>query len=136
MSWEFSFATRLHMTETSSGFYVPAMFSVADREVRVDGYFDVGAAYCVIPREAGEKLGLDIETGEASALRTGTGLMPGYLHYTVLSVGDLIFEDVPTFVAKYPDFDRCLLGRAGWLQKVRLNLVTYDGAIYLNLYDQ
>ena len=62
--------------------------------------------------------------------------MLGYLHYTTLTIGELAFEDVPICVAKYRGFDRILLGCAGWLQKVRLNLVVYEDSLYLNPHDQ
>ncbi len=43
---------------------------------------------------------------------------------------------VPNCVAKYPEFDRCLLGRGGWLQSVRFGLVAYDDHLFLSLYDE
>ncbi|HMV51278.1 MAG TPA: retropepsin-like aspartic protease [Blastocatellia bacterium] len=136
MSWNFSFSNRVQIREDAAGLCASATLSVAGAQIQVDGYLDVGAAYCVIPRDAGERLGLDVEAGEATNLRTGMGPIQGYLHYAVLTVGDLVFEDVPVFVAKYPGFDRCLLGRAGWLQRVRMNLVTYDNFLYLDLHGQ
>jgi hypothetical protein len=136
MSWEFSFSTRLHLAEDESGLFVPVTFSSAGEEVELKGYFDTGSKFCVIPRWAGESLGLDIETGQAISLRTGGGPMPVYLHYVSLTIGDLFFEDVPICVAKYRDFDRCMVGRAGWFQKVRLNLVPYDEHLFLNLHGQ
>ena len=44
--------------------------------------------------------------------------------------------DVPFCIAKYPDFDRCLLGRGGWLQKVRFGLVTYEDQLFLGRYGE
>jgi len=136
MRWEFSFATRLHLNEDQLGIYVSVTLSAAGQDVQVDGYIDTGAAYCVVPREVGERLGLDVESGEPTTLRTGIGPMPSYLHYATMAIGDLIFDDVPVCVAKYPGLDRCLIGRAGWLQKVRMNLITYDDALYLDLHNQ
>jgi predicted aspartyl protease len=136
MSWEFSFSTRLHLSEDHLGLRLPFVLSVGGQEVRVEAYFDTGSTYCVVPREAGERLGLDVEAGTLTTLRTGGGPMPGYLHYVNLTIGDLIFEDVPLCVEKYQGLDRCLLGRAGWLQKVRLGMSTYDEQLYLNPHGQ
>ncbi len=136
MSWNFSFSTPIHLDEDESGIYVTALLSVAGREVEINGYLDTGAAYCVIPRWAGERLGLNVESGQSITMRTGGGPMPTYLHYATITISTLTFEDVPICVAKYSAFDRCLLGRAGWLQKVRMNLITYDNVVYLNLHDQ
>lgn len=62
--------------------------------------------------------------------------MPGYLHYINLTIGDLTFEDVPLCVEKYQGLGRCLLGRAGWLRKLWLGMVTYDEQLYLNPHGQ
>jgi hypothetical protein len=43
-------------------------------------------------------------------------------YYANLTIDELYFEDVPVCVVKYREFNRILLGCAGWLQKVRLNL--------------
>jgi hypothetical protein len=58
--------------------------------------------------------------------------MQTYLHYGTLIVAEMIFEDVPFCIAKYPEFDRCLLGRGGWLPKVCLGLVTSDEQLFLS----
>ena len=136
MNWEFSFSTRIHLAEDDAGLFIPLTISAAGRDVEMPGYLDTGSKYCVVPRWVGEHLGLNVEVGQATSLRTGAGLMPTYLHYVTLSIGDLTFEDVPICVAKYRDFDRCLVGRAGWLQKVRLNLIPYDEHLFLNLHGQ
>jgi hypothetical protein len=49
---------------------------------------------------------------------------------------DQLRETLLLFVAKYPGLDRCLLGRAGWLQRGRMNLIAYDNLLYLDLHGQ
>ena len=136
MSWAFSFSTQLHLSEDQMGLHLPISLSFAGQEVGVDAYLDTGSTYCVVPRWVGVRLGLNIEAGTPTTLRTGGGPLPGYLHYVTLTIGDLIFEDVPLCVEKYQELGRCLLGRAGWLQKVRLGLATYDEQLYLNSHGQ
>ena len=136
MNWDFSFSIRMGTVQDQFGLCLPITLSVADQEIEANAYLDTGATYCVIPREAGEKLGLDVEAGEPTSLRTGGGPMPTFLHYANLTIDELFFEDVPVCVAKYPEFDRILLGREGWLQRVRLNLIVYEDGLYLNLHGQ
>ena len=136
MSWNFSFSIRVGIIEDQFGLCTPITLSVAGREIEADAHLDTGATYSVIPREVGERLGLDVEAGEPTSIRTGGGPMPAFLHYTNLTIDELFFEDVPICVAKYPEFHRILLGRGGWLQKVRLNLLVYEDSLYLNLHDQ
>ncbi len=136
MSWDFSFSIRMEIVQDQFGLRLPITLSIAGQEIEANAYLDIGATYCVLPREAGERLGLDVEAGEPTSLRTGGGQMPTFLHYANLTIDELSFEDVPICVAKYQEFDRILLGRAGWLQKVRLNLVVYEDSLYLNLHGQ
>jgi len=136
MTYQLSFSTRLSIIQDETGFLVPIIMSVGDQEVKIESYLDSGAKYCVLPRWVGEDLGLDVEAGETVQLKTGAGPMPAHLHYVTLCVGDLVFDDAPVCVAKYPEFDRCLLGRGGWLQSVRFGLVAYDDHLFLSLYDE
>jgi predicted aspartyl protease len=134
MSWELSFTTALHLVEDEAGLFVHAKFAAGDSEVGLDGYFDPGATYCVLPRWAAEKMGLDIESGTPVTLRTGGGPLPTHQHYVHLTLGDLCFEDVPVCIPKYPEFHRGLLGRAGWFPKVDLGVVVYDERLYLRFH--
>jgi predicted aspartyl protease len=136
MSWDFSFSIRMEIVQDQFGLRLPITLSIGGREIDARAHLDTGAAYCVVPRETGERLGLDVEAGEPTSLRTGGGPMPAFLHYANLTIGELFFEDVPVCVAKYPEFDRILLGREGWLQKVRLTLIVYEDSLYLNLHGQ
>ncbi len=136
MSWDFSFSIRMEIVQDQFGLRLPITLSVAGREIEARAYLDTGSTYCVIPRETGERLGLDVEAGELTSIRTGGGPMPAFLHYANLTIDELFFEDVPVCIAKYPEFDRILLGREGWLQKVRLNLIAYEDSLYLNLHGQ
>ncbi len=136
MNWDFSFSVRLEIAQDQLGLRLPIALSITGQEMEAEAYLDTGAACCVVPRWVGEQLELDIEAGEATNLGTGAGPMPCFLHYATLTSGELSFEDVPVCVAKYRGFDRILLGRAGWLQKVRLNLVVYEDSLYLSLHDQ
>lgn len=136
MAYQLEFSTRLLITLDEIGLLVPIAISKAVKHRQLDAYFDSGSSYCVFPRWLGEDLGLAVESGEPVGLRTGGGVMQTYLHYATLHLAELTFEDVPICIAKYPDFDRCLLGRGGWLQKVRLCLVTYHDQLFLSLHDE
>jgi len=136
MSWDFSFSVRLEITQDQLGLRLPIALSIAGQEIETEAYLDTGASCCVVPRWVGEQLELDVESGDAINLGTGAGPMPGFLHYANLTIGELAFEDVPVCIAEYRGFDRILLGRAGWLQKVRLNLIAYEDSLYLNLHGQ
>lgn len=135
MAYHLTFSDCLPITEDESGLLLSITVSTGGRQLNIESYFDSGAKYSVFPRWVSDELGLDIEAGEEVFLKTGAGLMPAYLHYLTLNIGTLLFDDAPVCIAKYTDFDRCLLGRGGWLPSVRLGLVGYDEHFFLSHYD-
>ncbi len=136
MTYRLEFSTLLKIALDENGLIVPLTISAPIKDRQIQAYFDSGATYTVLPRWLGDDLGFDVESGTPTNLRTGSGVMQTYLHYTTFFLGELSFGDVPVCIAKYHDFNRCLLGREGWLQAVRFGLVTYDNQMYLSLYDE
>jgi hypothetical protein len=67
-------------------------------------------------------------------METLAGSLTAYGHSVTLYTLGLEFDSVVYFAAG-PGLPRNLLGREGWLQKVRLAVVDYDAALYLSPYD-
>ena len=85
-------------------------------------------------REIAETLQIDVESGHRLELSTLTsGGLIAYGHSVTLYTLDLEFDSTVYF-AKDHYLPRNLLGRDGWLQKVRLAVVDYDAELYLNYY--
>lgn len=133
---QFTFTQPLRVFQDETGLCLPIALRWQESEVELDAYLDTGATYSFFPRWIGESIGLDIEAGASTTIRTGGGPISAYLHYLTIQIGHLYFDDVPVCFAKYGDFPRNLIGRAGWLEKVRLALVLYDEQLYLSLYDE
>lgn len=95
---------------------------------------DTGSTDCIFARKFGEELGLNIEQGDFSTIGTSTGNFGAYLHEITLSVLGYEFE-VYAFFAESEAFDRNVLGRTGFLDRVVLGLVDYEGKLFLNRYD-
>jgi hypothetical protein len=81
----------------------------------------------------GKQLGLDIETGIRQILGTATGTFVAYGHEVRLSVAEFQF-DTMVFFASDAGIGRNVLGRFGWLDRVVLGLVDYEGRLYLSRY--
>lgn len=97
---------------------------------------DPGAQVCLFQREIGEKLGIDIESGYQIRLGTLTGgSLIAYGHSVTLHTLGLEFDSVIYFARDY-GLERNLLGREGWLNKVRLGIVDHDLMLYLSRYDR
>lgn len=95
---------------------------------------DTGASVCLFSREVGEVLGLDIEQGEYKRLGTLAGGLDAFGHEVGLQTLDIAVNSIVYFARDYR-LPRNLLGRRGWLNKLRFGLVEYDRLIYLSQYD-
>ena len=79
-------------------------------------------------------LGIDVDTGPPQTVCTVAGNFLTYSHEVVLVV--LGVETTTTvYFAADENFSRNVLGRQGWLDRVRLGLVDYEGKLYLSAYD-
>ncbi|MBI4751242.1 MAG: hypothetical protein HY774_22410 [Acidobacteria bacterium] len=105
------------------------------KQVEVDGKLDTGASSCIFPREVGEDLEIDIESGELRTFGSAHSISEAYGHWIQVSMFDLNFETTVYFV-KHPGFPRSLLGRQGFLEKFRIGLIEYDGLLYLSDYNE
>lgn len=94
---------------------------------------DTGASYCIFGREYGEELGLRIEAGLEVRVATPAGSFRAFGHAITLETLGLSF-DTMVYFAERADFPRNVLGQRGWLDRVRLALVDYDGHLYLSSY--
>ena len=118
-----------------TGITVSVNLSYADKNVEFDAKIDTGSTFCVFQRLHGELLGLEIEKGLFTNIGTATGSFPAYGHELTLSV--LGIETVSTvYFAESEYFDRNVLGRIGWLDRVKLGLVEQEGKLFLSEYQE
>jgi hypothetical protein len=94
---------------------------------------DTGATNCIFERIHGERLGLIIESGEKQSFSTTTGNFVTYAHEVSLSVLEIeMFTRV--YFAESDSYRRNVLGRQGWLDRVKLGLIDYEGKLLLSAY--
>ena len=87
-------------------------------------------------RGYGELLGLDIETGDRKFFSTVTGRVEAFGHTVQLEALGVTVESIVYFFAN-DAITKTVLGRAGWLDRIRLGLglVDYDRMLYFAPYD-
>ncbi|CAN5395518.1 hypothetical protein BH10ACI1_BH10ACI1_10510 [soil metagenome] len=96
---------------------------------------DTGASYCIFERIHGENIGIKIENGEKIRISTATNYFDAYAHELTINV--LGIETVSTvYFAKEESFTRNVLGRQGWLDRVKLGLIDYESKLFLSEYNK
>jgi len=129
------FNLRYEYDTLEEGITIPAVLRSSGKTAYCDAKVDPGAQVCVFQREVGESLGLDIESGHRIKLSSLGGSLIAFGHSVTLSTFDWEFDSLVYFVQNY-NLPRNLLGREGWLQKMRVAVVDYDAELYLSSYDK
>ncbi|MGH9766384.1 MAG: aspartyl protease family protein [Blastocatellia bacterium] len=115
------------------GIPVPVTLQMGGAGVMADAYVDSGSVRCFFSRVVGERLGLSIEDGQPETFSTAGGPVKGYGHFVTLESLGFRF-DVMVFFAANHGFKRNLLGRIGWLDRLQIGLVDYEGKLFLGEY--
>jgi hypothetical protein len=104
-----------------------------DEYRELNAKIDTGAENCIFERKHGERLGLEIETGEEQIFSTANSHFVTYKHELKLSVLGIETTSY-VFFAKEESFTRNVLGRQGWLDRVKFGLIDYEGKLFLSEY--
>ncbi len=113
------------------GITVPVFLFDGQKTVEFKAKIDTGSSFCIFERKSGEFLGLDIESGEEIRISTATSPFTAYGHELTLSVLG-IESYAKVYFAKEEWFTRNVLGRQGWLDRVKLGLIDYEGKLLLS----
>lgn len=116
------------------GITLPAALAVGGTIIEFEAKLDPGSSLCVFPRHYGERLGFDIERGEHEWISTATGGFDAFGHWATIQALGYEYEAMVYF-AKDHSYSRNILGRQGWLDRIRLGLVDYEGKLYLSDYN-
>jgi len=117
------------------GIELDVTLKLKDKSVNFTAKVDTGAAHCIFERRFGEDLELEIENGIARKFSTATGTFSAYGHNLTIVTEGLEFDPYIFFYAD-ENHKTNVLGRFGWLDRIILGLVDYEGKIYLNYYDE
>lgn len=116
-----------------SGITVPIKLTFAENPVGFTAKIDTGSSHCIFERKHGLQLDLEIENGIELNFNTATGSFRAFGHELTLTV--LGLETVSTvYFAEEDLFDRNVLGRIGWLDRVKLGLIEQEGKLFLSEY--
>lgn len=135
MTEKLSFDKTYFYKTLKSGITVPVILRLNDTAVEFETKVDTGAENCIFERRHGETLGLEIESGREQIFSTAAGIFTAYGYDLTMNVLDI--ETVSTvYFAKEESFTRNVLGRFGWLDRVKLGLIDYEGKLFLSEYNK
>lgn len=113
---------------------IPVVLRAGPHRVPVAASLDTGASFCLFGAEIAKALGLDLTSGIRKRFRTADSAFEAYGHAVEFHAFGVATHSLIYFFAD-PAIDRNVLGRTGWLDRVRLGLVHHDNKIYLGPYD-
>jgi hypothetical protein len=134
LAHQLNFRTTHQYDTLENGITLEVILRAGGKVQRTSAKLDTGASHCFFQREYAEALGIDLASGERISVHTATGSFLAYGHQITLEVLGLLFDTAVYFANDY-GFPRNVLGRKGWLDRVRLGLVDYEGQLYLSDYN-
>ena len=134
MDYELLFSERHNYDCRSEGITIPAVLKVGGNKIELLVKIDTGASDCLFQRAYGEALGLRVEEGARKAYSTANSRFEAYGHEVSIQVLGTETTATVYFFAD-PTIRKNVLGRRGWLDRVRLGLIDHDRALYLASYN-
>jgi hypothetical protein len=126
----------IHEYDTrENGIVLPTLLRFGEDEAKVRAKLDTGSQFCIFERKQGERLGLEIESGNPLRMTTATGTFNTFGHTVNLSVLGIETEATVYFAAE-ESFYLNILGRQGWLDRVKFGLIDYEGKLLLSAYGE
>ena len=116
-----------------SGIALPVLLISGEFETGVDAKIDTGASHSIFARVHGENLGFDIESGEPLNVGTVMGNFRVFGHELTIRFLNMEFY-TKIYFAEDQFMRKSVLGRQGFLDRVKLGLIDYEGKLLLSAY--
>ncbi len=129
-----TFTHRHAYPTTSVGVSLPVRLWVGKRYSDLVAMVDTGSSHCLFERFHADDLQLDLESGQPMVVGTATGRLRAFGHMVEIDVLGHVVSSMVYFFADY-EVNKNLLGRTGWLDRVRFGLVEYESEVYFAPYD-
>ena len=117
------------------GITIPAVLKNGRNKIELLAKIDTGASDCLFERAYGEALGLQVEEGARRTYSTANSRFEAYGHEIAVEV--LGAQTTATvYFFKDSNIERNVLGRRGWLDRIRFGLVDYERLVYIADYNK
>ena len=134
--WLLAFAERLRYADDDEGITLEIFLS-SDRAISipVDAKLDTASTFCIFQPRYADALALTLEAGTPHRIRTATGSFLAYGHEVTLTVGDLEWS-ATVYFADDEYFPVNVVGRVGFLDRLRVGVVDHEQLLYLSAHDE
>src|SRR5271157_3264858 len=132
---QLSFTEAHSYAGSDAGITVPVLLRSGERLVDLVASVDTGASHCLFETGYAAELGRDLTNGVLTRFRTANSNFEAYGHEVEIDVLGIVIHSLVYFFAE-PSICKNVLGRVGWLDRVRLGLVDYDRQLYLASHDR
>jgi len=133
MAYSLEFDYKHEYSDVEEGIPIPVELSYGQESMRVTAKLDSGSDVCLFSREIGEKIGIDVESGDKLRLRSLNGFLDAYGHEVEVEISGVSFSAVIYF-AKDEGLVRNLLGRRGAIRLFQIGLIDYESVVYFRWY--
>lgn len=133
MSENLTFDKTYNYSTLKIGISLPVILKSGENSIQINAKLDTGSSHCIFERQYGELLEIDVESGASATIGTATGNFPAFEHRIEISTFGFIWEASVYFIAE-EGIKRNILGRIGWLDRVKLGLIDYEGKLLLSRY--
>ena len=103
--------------------------------VSVTVKLDTGSTFCIFQRKYAEALGLEVEKGTKEFIRTAKGNFTAYGHTININFYNMEWTTAIYF-AQDESFPVNVVGRAGFLNFLKIGLVDYEHLLYVTPYNE
>ena len=108
-----------------NGIAVPVVLRSGTNKVHLAASIDTGAAFCLFGAELAGSFGLDLTSGVPKRFRTANSSFEAFGHEIEISVLGVVTYSMVYLFAD-PSITKNVLGRVGWLDRVRLGLIDHE----------
>ena len=133
--WQLSFTERFDYSRFNDIVLPLKLSSGKDNQILLRAKVDTGSTFFFFQRRHADLLNIDTETGMQRRIRTATGSFTAYRHEVTIKVGQLEWL-AEVYFAEDEGFPVNVVGRVGFLDRLRLGLTDYERFLYLAAHDE
>ena len=135
MTHNLTFSQKYVYDPREAAITVPLLLKAGQKKVELLANVDTGASYCLFEHGYAEALLIDVESGQPQSFTTANSSLQAYGHEISIHVLGFEFEAIVYFFGD-PKIRKNVLGRHGWLNRIRLGLVDHDLELNISSYNE